>query len=67
MTLDQALVRWDRLQSSKRHYNPHALAIYLQRADDVIDAVAKGSTLRVEIERGFSDRLRDFLLKNVDC
>ena len=35
LTLEQALVRYDRLQSAKRHYNPYALGLYLQRAAEV--------------------------------
>lgn len=65
LTLDQALIRYDRLQSTRRHYNPHALGIYLRRADDVAVAVAAGGDLRAEVVAAFTDRLRDFVLKHM--
>lgn len=66
LTLEQALIRYDRLQSSKRYYNPHALSIYLQRAEEIMSAVARGADLRTEICAGLSDRLRDYVLKQMD-
>ena len=66
VTLDQALVRYDRLQSGKRHYNPYALGIYLRRADEVRADYVKGTPLAEALTRGFTDRLRDYLLRNVD-
>lgn len=65
LSLTQALVRYDRLQSAKRGYNPHALGIYLQRAEEIEAAVARGAELRAEICRGFTDRLRDSVLRNM--
>lgn len=66
MTLEQALIRYDRLQSEKRNYNRYALGIYLQRAEEIQEAVSKGADMREEIVAGFSDRLRDFVLKALD-
>ena len=63
LTLEQALLRYDRLQSTKRHYNVHALNIYLKRAEDIQADAAQGKNLRTAIMDGFSDRLRDFVLK----
>jgi len=65
LTLEQALVRYDRLQSAKRHYNHYALGLYLQRAAEVMEAVEKGANLRDEICAAFSDRLRDYVLKQM--
>lgn len=65
LTLTQALVRYDRLQSSKRHYNPYALGIYLQRAEEVEFEVARGVDLRAAICAGFTDRLRDYVLRQM--
>lgn len=65
LTLEQALVRYDRLQSSKRHYNRYALGIYLQRADEVMAAVENGEDTREAICAAFSDRLRDYVLKQM--
>jgi len=65
LTLEQALIRYDRLQSSKRHYNHYALGLYLQRADEVMAAVENGADLRSEVCAAFSDRLRDYVLKQM--
>jgi hypothetical protein len=66
LTLEQALIRYDRLQSSKRYYNHYALGRYLQRADEVMAAVKNGADLRSEVCAAFSDRLRDYVLKQMD-
>ena len=63
LTLEQAVTRYDMAQSTKRHYNHYALAIYLQRADEVMVEVAKGKPLRDAIIDGFTDRLRAYELK----
>ena len=65
LTLEQALIRYDRLQSSKRHYNQYALDLYLQRADEVMAAVENGADMREAICAAFSDRLRDYVLKQM--
>jgi hypothetical protein len=65
LTLEQALIRYDRLQSSKRHYNHYALAQYLFRADEVQAAIDKGADPKEAISNGFSDRLRDYVLKQM--
>lgn len=65
LTLTQALVRYDRLQSSKRHHNPYALGIYLQRAEEIEADIARGATPRDAIIAGFSDRLRDYVLRQM--
>jgi len=66
MTLEHALIRYDRLQSTKRHYNQYSLGIYLIRADEVMTEVKNGASLKDVISNGFNDRLRDYLLKHVD-
>lgn len=66
MTLEQALIRYDLLQSTKRHYNRYGLGIYLIRADEVMTEVKNGASLKDAISNGFNDRLRDYLLKHVD-
>tara|TARA_R110000868_G_scaffold292846_1_gene553371 strand:- start:457 stop:723 length:267 start_codon:yes stop_codon:yes gene_type:complete len=65
LTLEQALIRYDRLQSTKRHYNMHALGIYLTRAADIMSDVERGADLREAVIAGFTDRLRDYVLKQM--
>lgn len=64
LPLEQALIRYDRMQSTKRYYNPHALGIYLQRAEEVQERAATMG-LAAAICDGFSDRLCDFILKQM--
>ena len=59
--LQQALVRYDRLQEEdaqrnpRRHYNPHALPQYLRRLDDVMADIGAGATPQAAIVAGRSN------------
>lgn len=67
MSLEQQLshivTRWDRRQSTRKGYNPYALAIYLGRCEDIAREVAAGATLQKALEDNFNDRLLDFVKK----
>ena len=58
-----ALTEYDRKQSTKRFYNPHALGIYLERCEQVIADIERGASVRDAVMAGFSDRLRDHILR----
>ena len=64
--LADALTAYDRKQSTGRYYNPHALDIYLKRAEECVEEVKAGQRWFEAIESGFNDRLRDFLLKRFE-
>lgn len=61
--LVHALTEYDRKQSRKRGYNPHALGIYFQRLDDICADIDAGADVRAAIVAGFSDRLVDSCLR----
>lgn len=66
IALFNAVTEYDRKQSTKRGYNPHALGHYaaaLQNVDRYVDA---GHDLRSAIITCFLGRLCDKLLKAVD-
>lgn len=63
--LDRLVSQWDRKQSTRKGYNPNALAIYLGRVADVVEHVKSGVPVVEAIDREFNDRLRDFLVKNL--
>ena len=60
-----AATAYDRRQSTRRGYNPHALGIYFERIDEVCADVQRGASVRRALCAGFSDRLLDHLLKAV--
>jgi len=64
--LIHALTDFDQRQSSKRGYNPHALAIYFERLELIEARVAAGCDLRRAILEGFSDRVQDACLRALD-
>lgn len=57
--LIHAVTEWDRRQASKVGYNPHALGIYFQAIDAIMESIDGGVEPRAAIEAGFNDRLRD--------
>jgi hypothetical protein len=61
--LDHILTQWDIKQSTKRGYNPFALGIYLERAEDLAKDVAQGATISDAIDKHFCDRLAAMLHK----
>lgn len=66
MTLDETLIRYDRIESRMRRYDdPHALALYRESADEVRADCRKGATLKDAITRAFTGGLRLHLLINV--
>jgi hypothetical protein len=69
--LGHAVTRWDRMQAAKAarskrgYYNPNALAIYLGRVEETVDAVRRGLGVEAALQAGFNDRLLAFLLNAV--
>jgi len=61
--LDHYLTQWDIKQSTKRGYNPFALGIYLERAEDLAKDVAQGATISDAIDVHFCDRIAAMLHK----
>lgn len=61
--LDHILTQWDIKQSTKRGYNPHALAIYLRQAERIVESVNQGATISDAIDEHFCDRLAAMLHK----
>ena len=61
--LDHYLTQWDIKQSTKRGYNPFALGIYLERAEDLAKDVAQGATISDAIDKHFNDRIAAMLHK----
>ena len=61
--LNHYLTQWDIKQSTKRGYNPFALGIYLERAEDLATDVAQGATISAAIDVHFNDRLAAMLHK----
>lgn len=60
-----AVTEYDRQQSKRQGYNPHALAIYFQRIDEVCSDIERGADMRAAILAGFDGTLRDRILKSV--
>jgi hypothetical protein len=56
---------YDMAQSNKRSYNPFALGIYNDRVDRIVAEVEAGEDPQVCINRGFNDRLLDYINKRV--
>ena len=61
------LTRWDEKQSKTKHYNPYALGIYFQAADEVVAMMESGKPLCVALAKCFNDRLLTFLEKNLQA
>ena len=65
--LISALIAYDRRQASRAGYNRHAIALYLERLDDVMTDIKRGAPERDAIVAGFSGRVAQALLKAADC
>lgn len=52
-----ALTAYDRQQSSRRGFNPHALAMYFQALDEAEEMVSKGKTWERALNAVFCDRV----------
>ena len=51
--LVNGLTTYDRRQSRQRHYNPHALALYVGRIDDVLADVEAGAAVEAALRAAF--------------
>jgi hypothetical protein len=69
MTLRETLIslvtQYDKKQSTKKFYNPYALAQYLEAVDRVVADFEKGMGLNEALTKNFNDRLLEFLVKKV--
>jgi hypothetical protein len=63
--LEIALTEYDRRQQKGARYNPNALGIYFQMAEQVAEDVVRGATPRDAIAAGFHGPLVNFLLKRL--
>jgi hypothetical protein len=63
--LVNALTDYDRRQSTRRGYNPHALALYFEALDDVMVAVEQGVDIRKALADSFNDRVLDACLRAI--
>jgi len=61
--LDHILTQWDIKNSTKRGYNPNALAIYLRQAERIVESVNQGASITEAIDQHFCDRLAAMLHK----
>ena len=63
LDLAHAVTRYDRDQEAwaargkRRYHNPHALNIYLARAEEATDSVAEGMPLGDALREAFGDHL----------
>lgn len=63
--LIHAVTEYDRKQSTRRGYNPHALGQYFQRIDLICADIGSGANVRAAIVAGFTGRLADACLRAV--
>lgn len=63
--LAHAVTDWDIRQAKSKSYNRHALGIYLGRCEEIAAEVENGRDTREAILDGFTDRLRDYVLKSL--
>jgi hypothetical protein len=63
--LVNALTDYDRKQSTRRSYNPHALALYFEALDDAMAAVERGCNIRKALADSFNDRVLDACLRAI--
>lgn len=61
LQLAHHVTQYDIRQAARRHYNPHALALYLRAADRAAAMVADGAPLADALAHCFTDRLLAFL------
>ena len=60
-----AVTEYDRKQSSKRGYNPHALGQYLAAIDEALGLVSKGKSIEYALSATFTDRLLNICLRAI--
>lgn len=63
--LIHVLTDYDRKQSTRKHYNRHALGIYFQRVDDICADIAAGADPRAAIVAGFTGSLLSAVLRGM--
>lgn len=63
--LISAITTYDKKQSKKTSYNPHALALYIAGIDEVVELKNKGISIEKAISDIFSDQLADACLKAI--
>lgn len=61
-----AIVEYDKKESTKKHYNPHALALCCGSLQNGDIYVKEGKTLRQAMVKCFNGRLLDKVLKAID-
>jgi hypothetical protein len=66
LRLSHVLTTYDRKQSTKRGFNPYALAQYFMALDTCAEMVAEGKTWPQAISAVFTDRIEALLLKAVN-
>lgn len=64
--LIHAVTAYDRRQAKRQGHNPYALGICLERVDEIMTDIEHGADPRLAIIAGFSDRLRDHVLRSLD-
>lgn len=60
-----ALTEYDRKQSARRGYNPHALALYFEALDEAVSQYDSGATIEHALRCWFNDRVLDACLRAV--
>lgn len=63
--LIHAVAVYDRRQAKRQSYNPYALGICFERVDRIMADIKHGADPRLAIIAGFSDRLRDHVLRSM--
>lgn len=63
--LVHTLTQYDIKQSTKKFYNRYALGIYMGTVQTIADLLDDGVTLSDAINQTYSDRLRDYVRKNL--
>jgi hypothetical protein len=58
-----ALTEYDRKQSTRRGYNPHALAQYFEALDSAETEVQRGRMWEMALQGAFNDRVLDVCLR----
>ena len=60
------VTQWDMKQAKRKHYNPYALAQYLEAVDSAMGAIDSGSSPEASLRAHFNDRLLTYLLKGIE-
>jgi hypothetical protein len=64
--LIHAVSKYDEKQSKKKSYNRNALGIYIQRIEEIMLDLNKGADLRAAVVAGFTGRLADTCLRELN-